>query len=281
MPIEAEMTSGPDFADDRLSVQDGIVPGTSIPVRTYRDARTHPKAVMVFAHGGGFSWGTLDDYDRICRNLAAGTGSLVLSVDYRLAPAHPFPAGLDDFYTAACWAARWHEGASRDTSLIIAGDSAGACLAAGVAQRAAAERSIVLHGQLLLYPMLEYYDRTPAAFFTLSDRFQPSFDAIQGAWDGYLGGPRTELPRYAVPPRTPDLSGLPPAFIAVAENDPLRFEAVEFSAAMQAAGNRVDDKQYAGVEHGFLSETPAAPQVRSALADIAAWIDRLDTGRPV
>lgn len=257
-----------------LSVETGVVPDCNVPIRTYRSLQATPKAVMVFAHGGGFSWGTLDDYDQICRNLAEGTESTVVSVDYRLAPQYLFPAGFDDVYRAALWAAS-RLNSFNAVKLIIAGDSAGACLAAGVAQRAAAEHSIDLDGQLLLYPMLEYYDRTPPGFYTLSDRFHPSFDAIRGAWDVYLGGPKTELPAYAVPPRAKDLSALPPAFVAVAENDPLRFEALSYAAAMQAAGNRVDDRQYGGVGHGFLSEKPDAPNVRSALRDVAAWIDQL------
>ncbi|PKR90645.1 hypothetical protein CXZ10_04605 [Pleomorphomonas diazotrophica] len=257
-----------------LSVESGVVPGWNVPIRTYRNPEANPKAQLVFAHGGGFSWGTLDDYDQICRNLAAGTVSTVISVDYRLAPENPFPAGFDDVYHAAVWAAS-QLNKFNEEKLIIAGDSAGACLAAGVAQRAAAEQSMSLDGQLLIYPMIEYYDRTPPEFFTLSDRFHPSFDAIRGAWDTYLGGPRTELPPYAVPPRATDLSALPPAFLAVAENDPLRFEALSYAAAMHAAGVRVEHRQYGGVGHGFLSERPDASSVRSAILDIATWIGRL------
>lgn len=257
-----------------LSVEPGVVPDWNVPIRTYRSLVASPKALLVFAHGGGFSWGTLDDYDQICRNLAAGMGSTVISVGYRLAPQNPFPAGFDDVYHTALWTAS-KLGSFNAEKLIIAGDSAGACLAAGVAQRAAVEQSVSFDGQLLIYPMIEYYDRTPSEFFALSDRFHPSFDAIRGAWDTYLGGPRTELPPYAVPPRARDLAALPPAFLAVAENDPLRFEALSYAAAMQAAGNRVDHRQYGGVGHGFLSEKPDTPSVRAALLDMATWIGRL------
>lgn len=264
------------LANASLSVESCVVAEWCLPIRIYTSTPADPAAVLVFAHGGGFTWGSLDDYDQLCRNLAVGTTSTVLSVDYRLAPQNPFPAGFDDLYHATVWA-----GADLSrfgtAKLIVAGDSAGACLAAGVAQRAAAERSTVLHGQLLIYPMLEYYDRTPPEFFTLADRFHPSFDSIRGAWDAYFGEPRAELPQYAVPARATDkeLSALPPAFVATAENDPLRFEASLYASAMRLAGVGVDYRQYDGVGHSFLGEPADKPEVQSALFDIASWIQRL------
>lgn len=264
--------SGPMSAS--LSIESGAISDGKIPIRINRNPQATPKALLVFAHGGGFSWGSLDDYDQICRNLAEGVACTVVSVDYRLAPQHRFPAGFDDVYHATLWAAA-NLSTFKTDKLIICGDSAGACLAAGVAQRAASESSVHLDGQLLIYPMLEYYDHTPPGFFTLSDRFHPSFDAIRGAWDVYLGGPKTELPAFAVPPRTTDLSALPPAFVALAGNDPLKFEGLSYAEAMRSAGNRVEHRHYSGAGHGFLSELPSAQGVRAALGDMVAWIDQL------
>lgn len=242
-----------------------------VRVRRYQPD-DEPAATMVFAHGGGFSWGTLDDYDRICRNLCEGARSTIISVDYRLAPGHPFPAAIDDVHAVALRVI--DEGQSG--RLVLAGDSAGACLAAGIAQRLCSDGVAGIGGQLLIYPMIEYHDRTPPAFHTLSDRYHPTFEAVRNAWDTYLQAPVDELPSYAVPPRCPLLSGLPPALTLVAQNDPLRFEGMLYSEQLRDAGVQSDLRDYTGSAHGFLSE-PAGPgnQVAKALIDVRDWVFRL------
>ncbi len=117
------------------------------------------------------AWGTLDDFDQICRNLVLATGGTVASVGYRLAPQHPFPAGLDDVVEAARWAAaEIGDLAGPEALFILAGDGAGGCLAAGAAQRLRDEGGPALDGQILIYPMIEYHDRTPASFHDLARR---------------------------------------------------------------------------------------------------------------
>ena len=251
--------------------------GGTVPARLYHPPGGEAAALLVFAHGGGFSWGTLDDYDPICRRLALGTGSLVVSVDYRLAPAHRFPAGFDDLALASRWAAENRTRLVPDSApLVVAGDSAGACLAAGVAQKAAGGDGPAFDGQLLIYPMLEYSDRTPPEFHALAERFPPSHAAIRGAWDAYLDPAGSTLPDFAVPPRTAELSGLCPALVLVAENDPLRFEALLYADKLRRAGIAAADRSYDGVAHGFLNDLPPGhPAVGAALAEIAAWIASL------
>lgn len=267
------MTTAPAGATT-LEVSDSVVSARGVPVRFYGPAARETGAVIVFAHGGGFNWGSLDDYDRICRNLAEATGSKVVSVDYRLAPEHKFPAGFDDVLDATEWAASHLAKHGGDgCKLIVAGDSAGACLAAGVSQKAVRERAVKLDGQLLLYPMIEYYDRTPSEFHSLSDRFHPSFEAIKGAWDKYFADPRDADKPYAVPTRGTNLSTLPPAFVVTASNDPLRFEAEAYAKLMADAGVNVKLKRYPDVAHGFLGEDQRSRGVHDALEDISAWID--------
>ena len=222
---------------------------------------------MVFAHGGGFSWGTLDDYDQIARNLCSATGVEVVSVGYRLAPEHPFPAGLDDLCAVIGEVAAQNP---EDRKIAVGGDSAGACLAAGTAQRLRDEGSAEIDGQLLIYPMIEFHDRTPAAFHTLSDRFHPSFNAVRNAWDTYLQIPGDRLPAYAVPTRTPSLVGLAPALTILAENDPLCFEAMAYAEQLLSAGVSSKVISYQGTAHGFLNEPPSGI-VAKALADISDW----------
>ncbi len=241
-----------------------------IPVRRYRAADTSAWTI-VFAHGGGFSWGTLDDYDQIARNLCSAVGAQVVSVGYRLAPDHPFPAGLDD----VCAVIRSLAGRKPlNGRIAVAGDSAGACLAAGAAQRLHAE-GIHISAQLLIYPMIEYHDRTPAAFHTLSDRHHPSFDAVVNAWERYLQPTNDQLPDYAVPTRTRSLSNLPPALTIVAENDPLRFEAMAYAEQLSSAAVLSQVISYGGTAHGFLNDAPNGI-VKKALVDIATWFEAVE-----
>lgn len=248
----------------------------AVPVRLYRDEANPTSCLTVFAHGGGFTWGTLDDYEQVCRNIVVGAGGTLISVDYRLAPAHPFPAALDDVHTVALWALKERDRlAAPHAPFIIAGDSAGGCLAAAVVQRLTAEGGPRPDGQLLIYPMIEHYSATPPAFHELSRRFRPRFEDIKGAWDAYvdpLTGPA--LP-YAVPPRTASLAGLPPALVITAANDPLRFEGEAYADRLAAEGVAVVKRCHEGVTHSFLGESSGNPEVEAAIGEIAAWIASL------
>jgi acetyl esterase len=263
--------------DNRIKARDLVV--HAIPTRIYKDEASPCSCLTVFAHGGGFTWGTLDDYDQLCRNIVFGAGGTLVSVDYRLAPAHPFPAAMDDVYTIALWAT--HQGrdlAAADAPFILAGDSAGGCLAAAVSQRLDKDNGMKPDGQLLIYPMIEHYSATPAAFHKLSQQFRPAFEDIKGAWDSYIDqvtGP--SLP-FAVPPRAMSLAGLPPALVITAGNDPLRFEGESYADKLATAGVTVTKRCHAGVEHSFLAEPHGSPEVDVAVREIAAWIDALKQG---
>lgn len=248
----------------------------TVPTRVYRSGANPTTCLTVFAHGGGFTWGTLDDYDQLCRNIVAGTGGALVSVDYRLAPAHPFPAALDDVHSIALWAFRERESlVTAGAPFIIAGDSAGGCLAAAVAQRLVAEGEPRPDGQLLIYPMIEHYSATPAAFHELSRRFRPRFEDIKGAWDAYVDPATGPALPYAVPPRAESLVDLPPALVLTAANDPLQFEGEAYADRLAAEGVPVRKRCHGGVAHSFLAEPPGSPQVEAAISEIAAWIASL------
>lgn len=257
-----------------ISTNDFAVCG--VPARLYRNESNPASCLTIFAHGGGFTWGTLDDYDQLCRNILAGIGGTLISVDYRLAPAHPFPAALDDVHAAAFRAFRERDNlVATNAPFIIAGDSAGGCLAAAVAQRLVAEGGPRPDGQLLIYPMIEHYSATPPAFHELSRQFRPRFEDIQGAWDAYVDPVEGPTLPYAVPPRAASLAGLPPALVLTATKDPLRFEGEAYADRLAAEGVAVRKRCHAGVEHSFLGEPPGSPEVDAAIQEIAAWVASL------
>ena len=254
-----------------------VMAGT-IAARLYRNEVNPAACLTVFAHGGGFTWGTLDDYDQLCRNIASGTGGTLISVDYRLAPAHPFPAAIDDVHSATLWAFRERDNLVADAPLIIAGDSAGGCLAAAVTQRFAAEGGPRPDGQLLIYPMIEHYTATPSAFHELSQQFRPRFEDIKGAWDAYIDPVTGPALPFAVPPRASSLAGLPRSLVLTAANDPLRFEGEAYADRLAAAGVSVRKRRHKGVAHSFLGEPPGSPEVDVAIGEIAAWIGEVRQG---
>ncbi|WAL63637.1 alpha/beta hydrolase [Amycolatopsis cynarae] len=242
---------------DRLEVTerrlDGDVP---VPVRLYRPRGRDGIPAVVWLHGGAFILGDLDATDALCARISDEAGALVVNVDYRLAPEHPCPAGLDDSVAALDWVAAHAGDLGVDPARIaIAGASAGGCLAAGVALKARDRGGPPLAFQLLVYPVLDDRCATASARETVP---APVFDARSNVvmWRTYLAGRTPDA--YAAPARAEDLSGLPPAMIVVAELDPLRDEAIEYANRLSAAGVEVILEDVPGTFHGFDAVVPDA-----------------------
>ncbi|MGW0158223.1 alpha/beta hydrolase [Mycobacterium sp. NPDC003323] len=229
-------TAGVEITDD--------VVGGHIPVRVYRGGAT---GVVLYCHSGAFVLGNLDTDHRQCVELARRAQATVISVDYRLAPEHPYPAGLDDALTVLGWAATCLSG-----PLAVAGNSAGGALAAGLAQRSAAGEAAPIVLQLLHQPVLD--DELTPSKQEFCDT--PGFDgvAVDLMWRYYLA--RERAPRGAVPARAADLSGLAPAFISCSELDPLRDEAVDYALRLMWAGVPTELHVLPGTCHGFDSLVP-------------------------
>jgi acetyl esterase len=242
--------------------------GDGIGVRIYRPVATEALSpALVYFHGGGWVNGSPATHDGIVRALARHSGRAAVSVDYRLAPEHPFPAGLDDAWSATRWVAQAAGDLGIDTERIaVAGDSSGGTLAAVVAHRAR-DTGLRLDAQALICPVLD------CGFDTLSyQRFATGYgvtrDAMRWYWAQYLGDADGANPEVS-PLRAEDLTGLPPAVLLVAGCDPLRDEGLAYAKALGAAGVEVTLLPYEGMIHNFVRLAASIDRAAEALADVA------------
>jgi acetyl esterase len=242
------------------------LPGRTLAARLYVPPGAG-EGLTLFFHGGGWVLGTLATHDSTARALARASGSAVLSVGYRLAPEHRYPAAADDCYEAVVWAAANGAALGVDASrLAVAGDSAGGNLAAAAAIMARdAGGPAILH-QLLIYPVTDAaFDRASYAENGGGDYFL-STAAMQFYWNAYLGGRSPDDAPLAAVLRQPDLSGLPPATVVTAEHDPLRDEGQAYARRLAEAGVAVDAPMAPGMIHGFFSMFEMIPAAQG-------WID--------
>lgn len=252
-------------------------PHGDVPVRVYRpDAETvdTPTPTLVFYHGGGWTLGTLDSADDLCRNLARRVGGVVVSVDYRLAPEHPFPAGLDDAYAALEWAAENAETFGGDGStLVVAGTSAGGNLAAAVALSAQEFNGPTISHQALFYPITDYAFDTDSYAENADGPLLTRAD-MEWFWEQYLRSPVDGANPYASVLRASesDLSGLPPATVVTAGFDPLRDDGAAYAERLSEANVDVDHHHYPTMAHGFLSLTDSVDVADEAFDAVAGRI---------
>ncbi len=250
-------------------VEDRTIPGLAgeIPVRIYTPEGSGPFPVLVFFHGGGWVICNLDTHDGSCRNLAKGAGCVVVSVDYRLAPEHKFPAAVEDCYAATKWVAEHAAEINGDPGRIaIGGDSAGGNLTAVVAQLARDQGGPRLVFQLMIYPATQFGAQTTSMkensegyFLTKAD-----MDWFEGH---YLNSKEDRLNPLASPMLAKDLSGLPPALIITAEYDPLRDEGEQYGQKLREAGVLVTISRYDGMIHGFFGMTGIIDKAHDAVAE--------------
>ena len=256
-------------------VQDLLIPGPAgaLPLRVYAPNGAGPHPLMVYFHGSGFVLHDLDTHDDLCRRLCAGAACVVVSVDYRLAPEHKFPAAPDDCLAATRWAAAHAESLGADPArMVVGGDSAGACLAAVTALRARDEGGPALRGQLLFYPVTGYPSPAPASYATYGAGYGLSSEAMHWFWQHYLADLSLALHAHASPLRMDSAHGMPPACVLVAEYDVLRDEGEAYARRMGAAGSATLSRCYAGMNHGFLKYAGRLAGADAALADACAWL---------
>jgi acetyl esterase len=258
-------------APDELDVEGR---GGAVHLRRY-EPEDPEVGIIVFAHGGGWVLGTLDDCDPLCRRLVEATSCVLLSVDYRLAPEHPFPAAVDDVLDATTWAsARWPE-----QPLLLVGESAGANLAAAAALRCVDDSATVLNGQVLIYPVTDNDFETPSyrahgesPFLTREDmewfwrHYAPTDDVRRHPWVSLVGAPLA--------------ADIAPAVVVLAGQDPLHDEGGAYADALRRAGVPVTVHDYGDMPHGFLSMLDALPAAEAPFAELALEIRRLASALP-
>jgi acetyl esterase len=226
--------------------------------------------LLVYYHGGGFTYGDLDTHDGVCRLLCRHSGAHVLAVDYRLAPEHPFPAAVEDARAALAWAYENAGEVGADPARVgVGGDSAGGNFAAVVAQLAARDGGPAPVLQLLIYPAVDFTGRRRSRDL-FGEGFLLSNAEMDWFEDNYLGPGREHAsdPR-ASPLLAQDLSGLAPALVVTAAFDPLRDEGEDYAKALQAAGTAATLRRFPGFIHAFIAAAGVSRTCRDAVVEIA------------
>ena len=256
-------------------VEDSACPGPAglLPLRIYspegHDAAT-PPPVLLFLHGGGFVMGDLETHDKVCRTLCHHAGMLVVAVDYRLAPEHPFPAAVDDAEAALRWVLAHAATLGGDANRIaVAGDSAGAQLALVAARRVQAANVRALG---LIYPVAQHPDE-PSASYQENDGKFLTMGVMQWFMSSYLGGQATALthPDYAVL-KSGGFENLPATWVATMGHDPLRDEGHALAQRIASAGVDVAHQHYPGAIHACIHFTAVSPIGLTVMTDMAQWL---------
>jgi acetyl esterase len=253
-----------------VGVEDLVI-GGGIAARHYTPAGAEPAPLLVFYHGGGFVVGDLETHDAPCRLLCRDAGVHVLSVDYRLAPEHPAPAGIDDCYAAYRWAREHASELGADPNRVaVGGDSAGGNLATVVSRLARDDGVRMPDLQLLLYPVTNFGGETRSTTLFAADYFLSKAD-MDWFRANYLTESAIDKADPLVSPLlADDLSGLPPAVVVTGGFDPLRDEGTQYAEALAAAGVAVEHRHYGSLIHAFANFFPLGGGSASAMSEIAS-----------
>jgi len=253
----------------RERVIDG--PGGPLKLRIYTPMGAGPFPLIVFFHGSGFVLCSLDTHDGMCRNLCGGIRAVVVSVDYRLAPEHPFPAAPDDCLFATRWSAKNAASINADANhILLAGDSAGGNLAAVTALRLRDEGGPAIAGQLLIYPATAHCSSGMNSYAENAEGYGLTRDTMEWFWNHYATPAEAKNP-HAAPLEAPSLANLPPALIQTAEYDPLRDEGELYGEKLRAHGVPVTITRWHGMNHGFLFWVNAVTKATAAMEEACRW----------
>jgi acetyl esterase len=248
--------------------------GRRLLCRLHRPRTDARLPVLIYLHGGGWVWNSIDTHDPLMRSYAAGAGSAVIGPDYALSPEAAFPQALEEVAAVARWvAAHGAEWGLDGTRIVLGGDSAGANLALGTALLLRqSDPTLQLRGLLLNYGVFDDRMATPS-YAEFADGYGLTREKMRFYWDCYAPNPADRLSPFAAPARA-DLRGLPPCLIQIAELDVLADENRDMAAALRAAGVSVEDETFPGTVHGFLRARDHVPAARRAIDAASAWLKR-------
>ena len=269
-----QMLIGSKFSDrpqDVYASEDRSVPGPggTIPIRVYRPSGDDNLPAVVFFHGGGWIMGSVETHDAYCRALTNAAGMVVVSVDYRLAPEHKFPAGAEDAFAATGWVVENGFELGIDPQRIaLAGDSAGGNLAAAVTLMGRDRGTPQPTFQALIYPVTNH-DFDTASYHENADGYHLTRSGMMWGWRHYLEKVEDGHSPYASPLRADDLQGLPPALVITAQFDPLRDEGEAYAEKLRAGGVPVTLRRYDGMIHGFARRLGLLTRADEALHEVA------------
>ncbi len=270
-----------EYAGVRVEGQAISAGGGKVGLRVYTPGKNapagkRPMPTLVFFHGGGWVVGTLETHDPYCRALAMEAGVTVVSVDYRLAPEHKFPAGVEDCLAATEWVLEHAAELGGDRSRVfVAGDSAGGTMATVVTLLLRDKGVTGLAGQILMYPVTGYYDPPTESYLANAEGYGLTRKGMIWFWNHYLNDKSEAKDFRAAPLRAASLRGLPRAFVVTAEFDVLRDEAQVYAKRMEEAGVDVTHVFVEGMNHGFAcsaNEFPYLWQAKDVLRKVAAWM---------
>ena len=255
-------------------------PDGQIRCRVYTPEGKAPFPALMYFHGGGFV--IRDDmaiYDQTCRRICQGMGCVVIAVDFRLAPEHPFPAAPEDCYAATCWAAKHAQTLNIDTQRFgVWGESCGGNLATVVPMMARDRGGPKLACQVIVTPMLDVAFDTLSYHANGNGTYLLSVDTMRWFWEQYLHGiPNAKHDAYCAPCQASDLHGLPPAIVITVDYDPLRDEGAAYAQQLEAAGVSVLYHNFPGLIHGFFDHTGFCPAALIACREVMAWSKQLLT----
>jgi len=267
-------TSGP--VEAIYEISNRFIPGPTadLPIRIYRPTSASNAPAIVYFHGGGWVLNFLDIYDASLARLANQSGATIISVNYQKAPEHPFPIPFDDCYATLLWVIANATELNIDPRKIgVAGDSAGANLASGVAIKSR-DNEIALAFQLLIYPCNDRNFETES-YIKNATGYGLSTQSMQWFWDQYLQGSQHDTNPYAVPMRAGSFSEVAPAIIITAQYDPLISDGENYAALLERDGISVIYKEYAGMIHGFFTNMAVTPTARESIDFAAGRIKEL------
>lgn len=257
---------------DSLDVETRIIDGPRpVRVRIYRPRTAQPLPALIYMHGGGWVIGSIDSHDSITAAIAADTPCVVISVDYARAPEHPFPAPMEDCRAVVAWTFANAAAIGVDPAAIfVGGDSAGGNLAAAMTI-AFRDGPVRLRGQLLLYPCVDVDFQRPSY---ISEAQAPYLKAAEMVWfwNQYCSDAQQRENPLAVPMRCEDLSSLPPAFVVVAEHDPLRDDGHIYAERLKTAGVPVTFRPGLGLIHGFVRTRAVCEAAQAEHEAMTQWL---------